>query len=147
MILKKLYKILLFFFEILLFLYKLPMIFSGYIFLLWFFHITSYYIMFGSKGIFPLTWYPRITPHFAAPAILLYVYIYSIKATLQIIHPKSGYPYFYQILMVSIPVYSFLHKKNQLSPSWFSLYLQNYIHADIPWKSFFLRFLVKPSPD
>ena len=32
MILKKLYKILLFFFEILLFLYKLPMIFSGYIF-------------------------------------------------------------------------------------------------------------------
>ena len=80
-------------------------------FLLRFFHITSYYIMFGSKGIFPLTWYPRITPHFAAPAILLYVYIYSIKATLQIIHPKSGYPYFYQILMVNIPVYSFLHKK------------------------------------
>ena len=75
--------------------------------------------MVGSKGIFPLTWYPRITPHFAAPAILLYVYIYSIKATLQIIHPKSGYPYFYQILMVSIPVYSFLHKKNQLTVSWF----------------------------
>ena len=84
--------------------------------------------MFGSKGIFPLTWYPRITPHFAAPAILLYVYIYSIKATLQIIHPKSGYPYFYQILMVSIPVYSFLHKKNQLTVSWF-LIISSKLHT------------------
>ena len=42
---------------------------------------------------------------------IICLYIYSIKATLQIIHPKSGHPYFYQILMVSIPVYSFLHKK------------------------------------
>ena len=147
MILKKLYKILLFFFEILLFLYKLPMIFSGYIFLLWFFHITSYYIMFGSKGIFPLTWYPRITPHFAAPAILLYVYIYSIKATLQIIHPKSGYPYFYQILMVNIPVYSFLHKKTSYHLAGFHCIFKTTYMLTFPWDSFFLRLLVKPSPD
>ena len=31
-------------------------------------------------------------------------------------------------------------QKNQLSPSWFSLYLQNYIHADISLRINFLRF-------
>ena len=56
-------------------------------------------------------------------------------------------------------------QKNQLSPSWFSLYLQNYIHVDISLRINFLRcrlsivlrgghfvtpslsVLVKPSPD
>ena len=128
MILKKLYKILLFFFEILLFLYKLPMIFSGYIFSI---VIFSYYFLLHNvriKRYFSPNLIPTNYSHFAAPAILLYVYIYSIKATLQIIHPKSGYPYFYQILMVSIPVYSFLHKKNQLTVSWF-LIISSKLHT------------------
>ena len=88
------------------------MIFSGYIFSI---VIFSYYFLLHNVRI-KRYFSPNLIPtNYSALCssrnFIICLYIHSIKATLQIIHPKSGYPYFYQILMVSIPVYSFLHKK------------------------------------
>ena len=92
--------------------FLLPMIFSGYIFSI---VIFSYYFLLHNVRI-KRYFSPNLIPtNYSALCssrnFIICLYIYSIKATLQIIHPKSGHPYFYQILMVSIPVYSFLHKK------------------------------------
>ena len=92
--------------------FLLPMIFSGYIFSI---VIFPYYFLLHNVRI-KRYFSPNLIPtNYSALCssrnFIICLYIYSIKATLQIIHPKSGHPYFYQILMVSIPVYSFLHKK------------------------------------
>ena len=114
------------------------MIFSGYIFSI---VIFPYYFLLHNVRI-KRYFSPNLIPtNYSALCssrnFIICLYIYSIKATLQIIHPKSGHPYFYQILMVSIPVYSFLHKKTSSLLAGFSLYLQNYIHVDIS-----LRFIL-----
>ena len=127
--------------------FLLPMIFSGYIFSI---VIFSYYFLLHNVRI-KRYFSPNLIPtNYSALCssrnFIICLYIqhkshstdYSSKEWLSLFLSDT-YGKYTRIFIFT--------QKNQLSPSWFSLYLQNYIHADIPWKSFFLRFLVKPSPD
>ena len=147
MILKKLYKILLFFFEILLFLYKLPMIFSGYIFSI---VIFPYYFLLHNvriKRYFSSNLIP--TNYFALCSsrnFIICLYIqhkshstdYSSKEWLSLFLSDTYGKY--------TRIFIFTQKTSYHLAGFHCIFKTTYM-LTFPWDSFFLRLLVKPSPD